>query len=327
MHTDDRRLLSLLKPTGSLTLGNYLGALRPMTEQSRSDPAECFFGVADLHALTFPQEPALLRAQTDEMLRLCLAAGVDTGRAALFVQSHVSAHRELAYLLECVAGVGELKRMIQFKEKGGDDSRVALFTYPTLMSADILLYQATEVPVGDDQRQHVELARDLAQRFNSRYGHVFVVPEIVTPARGARVMDLQDPRTKMGKSHTSGAGIIYLRDSPDTARRKVLRAVTDSATEVRYNPTAKPGVSNLLDLLASCTGETDPDVLATQFDSYGALKTAVADAVVATLEPLQKAYAEIEPGHVREIARVGAQRARAAAAPTLHAAQVALGLR
>jgi len=322
----DRRLLSLLKPTGALTLGNYLGALRQMAEPTTA--AECFYGIADLHALTTPQDPRAVRERTTQMLGLCLAAGIDPTRATLFVQSHVSAHSELAYLLECTATIGELSRMIQFKEKARErpDTRASLFTYPALMAADILLYRATEVPVGDDQRQHVELTRDLAQRFNARYGEVFAVPRIVSPATGGRVMDLQDPLTKMGKSTGSGAGVVYLLDAPDVARRKVMRAVTDSLGEVRYDPEHRPGVSNLLDLLAACTG-TDPGALAGQFDSYGRLKEAVADAVVAVLEPLQKAYAQVDVGEVQEVARRGAQRAREAALPTLHAAQAAIGLR
>lgn len=331
----ERRLLSLLTPTGRLTLGNYLGALKQMAVQQdgqqdgQLDGAECFYGIADLHALTVPRDPAAVRERTAEMLRLCLAAGIDPDRATLFVQSHVSAHSELAYLLECTASMGELSRMTQFKEKGRgqSDTRVSLFTYPTLMAADILLYRATEVPVGDDQRQHVELTRDLAIRFNNRYAEVFAVPEIVTPPRGARVMDLQDPHIKMSKSREAGAGSIYLLDSPDAARRKIMRAVTDSGTDVRYDPDAKPGVGNLLELLSACTDGAPPQQLVQRFTSYGGLKSAVADAVVATLEPLQHAYAEIDPGAVQELARRGAQRAREAAVPTLHAAQAAIGLR
>ena len=218
--------LSLLKPTGHLTLGNLLGALRPMA--AAQNDADCFFGICDLHALTVTHDPARLRALTTEMATLLLAAGLD--RSTLFVQSRVPAHTELGYLLECTAYTGELNRMIQFKEKGRgvDPTRVSLYTYPVLMAADILLYRPARVPVGDDQRQHVELTRDLALRFNRAYGPVFTVPEISTPSTGARVMSLSDPATKMGKSHDDTGGIVYLLDGPDVVRRKVGRAVTDA---------------------------------------------------------------------------------------------------
>lgn len=325
--TNERRVLSLLKPTGHLTLGNYLGALRQMAAQQGE--ADCYYGIADLHALTVPHRPDDVRACTAEMLRLCLAIGIEPERSTLFVQSHVSAHSELAYLLESTVHLGELNRMIQFKEKGRGrpDTRAALLTYPALMAADILLYRTTEVPVGADQRQHVELTRDLAIRFNREYGEVFVVPEIVTPATGARVMDLQNPTAKMGKSNDSTAGTVYLLDRPSVVRRKVLRAVTDSDGDVGYDPMGKPGISGLLDVLSACTDGTDPTDLAASFTSYGGLKEAVADAVVTTLEPVQKRFAEIDPGEVLEVARRGAQRAREAALPTLHAAQQAIGLR
>src|SRR6478735_12767309 len=228
------RTLSLITTTGRLTLGNHLGALRRFVcaQDAGSSPYGCFFGLADLHALTTPQDPAVLRATVTEMATLFLAAGLDPDRAVLFRQSQVPAHRELAYLLECTAYTGELNRMIQFKEKGRGvpSTRASLFTYPVLMAADILLYRPSRVPVGDDQRQPVELTRDLAVRFNNTYGAVFTVPEIVTPAAGARVMDLQDPTRKMSKSAAPGAdgGVIRLLDPPDVVRRKIARAVTDS---------------------------------------------------------------------------------------------------
>ncbi len=313
--------LSLLKPTGHLTLGNYLGALRPMREPA----AGSFYGIADLHALTVPHDPASLRGLVQEMATLLLAAGLEP--ATLFVQSHVPAHAELAYLLECTAHTGELNRMIQFKEKGRgvDSTRASLYTYPVLMAADILLYGAERVPVGDDQRQHVELTRDLALRFNRTYGPVFTVPEIVTPTSGARVMDLQDPTTKMGKSHARGAGIVYLLDPPDVVRRKVARAVTDSDTgpvAVRRDREAKPGVTNLIDILQACGGSADG------IATYGALKQAVADAVVAELGPVQQLYAELvaDPAHVTDVFAAGAARCRAATAPVLASARAAIGL-
>jgi tryptophanyl-tRNA synthetase len=317
------RHLSLLKPSGHLTLGNLLGALRPMA--AAQDDADCVYGVADLHAMTISHDPAVLRSRTAELATLLLAAGLD--RSTLFVQSRVPAHAQLAYLLECVATTGELNRMIQFKEKGRGvaSTRASLYTYPALMAADILLYRPDRVPVGDDQRQHVELTRDLALRFNRTYGEVFTVPELDTPAAGARVMDLQDPTSKMGKSAADTAGVIHLLDSPDVVRRKVARAVTDSDTgpdAVRADRAQKPGVTNLLEILVACGGSTDG--LAT----YGALKKAVTDAVVAELEPLQKRYADLaaDATHVAQVYAAGAARARDLTAPVLAAAEAAIGL-
>src|SRR4051812_17187848 len=249
------RSLSLLTPSGRLTLGSYLGALRPMTQ--RQDDA--FYGISDLHAMTTEHDPRLLRQYADETAILFLAVGLD--RATLFRQSQVPTHAQLAYLLECVATTGELNRMIQFKEKGRgvDSTRASLYTYPALMAADILLYRPEQVPVGDDQRQHVELTRDLAVRFNNAYGPVFTVPEITTPPVGARVMDLAHPTAKMGKSGAETSGVVHLLDSPDVVRRTVARAVTDSDSgpdAVRRSPD-KPGVTNLLDILEACGGSAD----------------------------------------------------------------------
>ncbi len=316
------RKLSLLTPSGHLTLGNLLGALRPMAA-GRPD-AESFYGVADLHAMTTAHDPARLRALTRETATLMLAAGLDS--STLFVQSRVPAHTQLAYLLECTATTGELGRMIQFKEKGRDapSIRVSLYTYPALMAADILLYRPQQVPVGADQRQHVELTRDLAIRFNSTYGPVFTIPEITVPAAGARVMRLDDPTRKMGKSAGDGLGVVRLLDPPDVVRRKVARAVTDSDTgpdAVRRDP-AKPGVTNLLDILAACGGSAD------SITTYGALKKAVTDAVVAELEPLQQRYADLaaDPAHVTGVYAAGAERCREVTAPVLAAAQAAMGI-
>ena len=312
--------LSLLTPSGRLTLGNLLGALRPMA--ARQDDA--YYGLSDLHAMTTAHDPALLRSRTTEMATLLLAVGLD--RATLFHQSRVPAHAELAYLLECTAHTGELNRMIQFKEKGRgrDSTRVSLFTYPVLMAADILLYRPTTVPVGDDQRQHVELTRDLAIRFNSTYGEVFTVPSITTPAAGARVMDLADPTRKMSKS-ADAAGSVFLLDPPDVVRRKIGRAVTDSDTgpaAVRSDRAAKPGVTNLLEILAACGGSVDG------ITTYGALKREVTDAVVAELAPVQQRFAALaaDPAYVRQVYADGAERCRQAAAPVLAAARTALGL-
>ena len=317
------RRLSLLKPTGHLTLGNLLGALRPMAAGQRD--ADCFFGIADLHALTVRHEPARLRDLVRELATLLLAVGLD--ESTLFVQSRVPTHRQLAYLLECTAYTGELNRMIQFKEKGRGQpsSRVSLYTYPALMAADILLYRPQQVPVGDDQRQHVELTRDLALRFNAAYGAVFTVPEITTPPAGARVMDLADPTAKMGKSGADGGGVIRLLDPPDVVRRKVARAVTDSETgpgAVRADREAKPGVTNLLDILVACGGSAEG------ITTYGALKKAVTDAVVAELEPIRKRYADLsaDTAHVTRVFADGAERCREVTGPVLAAAEAAIGL-
>jgi len=310
--------LSLLTPSGRLTLGNLLGALRPMA--ARQDDA--YYGLSDLHAMTTPHDPALLRERTREMATLLLAAGLD--RATLFRQSRVPAHTGLAYLLECTAHTGELNRMIQFKEKRSASSRVSLYTYPVLMAADILLYRPREVPVGDDQRQHVELTRDLALRFNASYGPVFTVPAIATPAAGARVMDLTDPTRKMSKS-ADAAGSIFLLDPPDVVRRKVSRAVTDSDTgpdAVREDRGAKPGVTNLLEILRACGGSADG------LTTYGALKAAVTEAVVAELEPIRRRYAELaaDAAYVTGVFEAGEERCREVTAPVLASARAAVGL-
>jgi tryptophanyl-tRNA synthetase len=329
-----RTRLSLLTPSGHLTLGNYLGALRPMA-LTQTDDSTCYYGVSDLHAMTATHDPATLRALTAEFRTLMLAGGLDPARVTLFQQSAVPAHTGLAYLLECTTFVGELNRMIQFKEKRRTAgalhrTRASLFTYPVLMAADILLYRPTHVPVGDDQRQHVELTRDVAQRFNLTYGPVFTVPEITVPVSGARLMDLADPTRKMSKSTRDGAGVIRLLDGPDVVRRKVARAVTDSDTgpdAVRFDRLSKPGVSNLLDLVGACTGVT-PEQAAVGVPTYGALKKVATDAAVALLEPMQRRYAELaaDPAYVEGVFEAGAARCREVTAPVLAAARGALGL-
>jgi tryptophanyl-tRNA synthetase len=315
--------LSLLKPTGGLTLGNYLGALRPMAEHQHPD---CFYGLADLHAMTVTHDPGELRRTAGESVGLMLACGLTD--VTLFRQSRVPAHTELGYLLECTAHTGELGRMIQYKEKGRDvpGTRVSLFTYPVLMAADILLHRPTQVPVGDDQRQHGELTRDLAIRFNTTYGAVFTVPEIVVPPVGARVMDLQQPTAKMGKSAAAASGgVVRLLDPPDVVRRKVARAVTDSdtgPTAVRRDRAAKPGVTNLLEVLEACGGSAD------RISTYGALKAAVTDAVVAALAPVQRRYAELaaEPEVVEDVLARGEERCRARTTPVVEQARAAMGM-
>ena len=324
-----RTIFSGIKPTGQLTLGNYLGALRRFVDVQHE--ARCVFSVVDLHALTVQHDPARLRRLTQEAATLYLAAGLDPAICVVARQSDIPAHTELAYLLESTAYLGELNRMIQFKEKGRGQpgTRVSLYTYPVLMAADILAYGTTEVPVGDDQRQHLELTRDLAVRFNRTYGQVFVVPEMSHALVGARVMDLQDPSAKMSKDAPDDAqGSVRLLDPPDVVRRKVMRAVTDLGREVSYDVVHKPGVANLLDVLAACVGETDLPALASRYSSYATLKRDTADAVVAVLEPLQKKYAELEtdPAYIDATLRLGAERARELTAPTVAAARAAMGL-
>jgi len=317
-------VLSLFTPSGRPTLGNLLGALLP---SARLLPTgDCVFGVSDLHALTGEHDPARLRERSLELAGLSIAAGIDPARCVLFLQSNVPAHAELAYLMESTAHYGEMRRMIQFKEKSARRSavRLSLLTYPALMAADILLYQATDVPVGADQAQHVELTRDLAARFNGRYGEVFTLPRAIHPPAAARVMDLSDPTAKMSKSVDS-PGTVFLLDPVDVVRRKIMRAVTDSGTEVRYDPETKPGVSNLLSILSGCTGTPIAELSA---GSYGALKKETADAVIALLEPLQRRYAELsaDPATLEGVLRQGTECARERAAATVTAAKEAMGL-
>ncbi|MGW0468708.1 tryptophan--tRNA ligase [Streptomyces sp. NPDC003027] len=327
-----KRIFSGVKPTGHLTLGNYLGAVRQWVEADQY-AADALFSVVDLHALTVEHDPARVRRLSRQAATLLLAAGLDPKLCTVFVQSHVDEHTRLSYLLECTATDGELRRMIQYKEKGeraratGQSVRLSLLTYPVLMAADILAYRTDEVPVGEDQRQHVELTRDLAVRFNQRYGHVFTVPKATSPAVAARVMDLQDPCSKMGKSHENTAGIVYLLDDADTVRRKIMRAVTDSGREVEYDREARPGVANLLDLLAASTGG-DPEALAGAYESYGSLKKDTADAVVELLRPVRERHAELaaDPGHADQVLREGAERARGMARPVVDSAYRAVGL-
>ncbi|HZB73002.1 MAG TPA: tryptophan--tRNA ligase [Acidimicrobiales bacterium] len=321
------RVFSGIQPSGDLHLGNYLGALRRFVVDQ--DEHESFFCIVDLHALTVPKDPAELRARTLSTGALYLAAGLDPARSTLFVQSHVHEHAELAWLMACTASFGELRRMTQFKDKaeGQDFVSAGLFTYPTLMAADILLYDIDRVPVGDDQRQHLELTRDVAERFNARYGRTFVVPAAAIPVAGARVMDLQIPTNKMSKSVESPQGTVLVLDEPKVIERKVKRAVTDTEAEVRYDPVEKPGVSNLLSILAAATGE-EPKALADRYEQYGPLKADTAAAVIELLAPLQTRYAELaaDPGHVASLLAEGADKAQQVAAGTLARAREAVGL-
>jgi tryptophanyl-tRNA synthetase len=321
------RVLSGIQPSGDLHLGNYLGALRNwVREQYESD---AFYCVVDLHALTLEIDPAVLRANTTEAAINLLAAGLDPEACTLFVQSQVPEHTRLTWLLECTATMGEVARMTAYKEKakGQDSVRVGLFTYPVLQAADILLYNAERVPVGNDQRQHLELAREIAGRFNSRYGEVFVVPDAAIPGVGARVMDLQHPENKMSKSVNSPLGTVGMLDPPAEIERKIKKAVTDTDGTVRYDPEHKPGLSNLLELLAAATGER-PQELAGRYSGYGDLKRDTAAAVVEMLLPVQARHAELsrDPGAVREILRLGAAKAHAVAEETYARAAQAIGL-
>ena len=321
------RIFSGVQPSGTLHLGNYLGAFRQwVAAQDENDALYC---VVDLHALTLEISPAELLSNTLETACGLLAVGLDPEVCTLFVQSHVAEHAELSWLLECTATYGELRRMTQFKEKGaGQESvRAGLLTYPVLMAADILLYDTNSVPVGDDQRQHLELCRDLAIRFNARYGETFVVPQAAVPPIGARVMDLQNPERKMSKSSSTPAGLINLEDSPEEITRKIRRAVTDSGAGVDYDPTNRPGVSNLLDILAAATGGSPKD-LADDLENNGALKAATSEAVVALLEPIQARLAEFkkDPAEVQRLLGKGADKAREIAVPVLFRARTAVGL-
>jgi tryptophanyl-tRNA synthetase len=321
------RVLSGLQPSGDLHLGNYLGAVRNwVADQERFD---CFYCIVDLHALTLDISPDELRSRTEETALDLVAAGLDPRRCTLFVQSHVAEHTQLSWLLECTATMGELNRMTQFKEKsaGKDSVRVGIYTYPVLQAADILLYDAERVPVGDDQRQHLELARELAHRFNHRYGDTLVVPEAAIPAAGARVMDLQHPENKMSKSVNSPLGTVLMLDGPDEIRRKVKRAVTDTDGEVRYDPAAKPGLSNLLELLAAATGST-PKEVAGSYQRYGDLKGDVAEALVELLRPVRERREALaaDPDAVTSLLATGADKAREVASATYRRAASAIGL-
>jgi tryptophanyl-tRNA synthetase len=321
------KVLSGIQPSGDMHLGNYLGAVRNWVADQHDHQA--LYCVVDLHALTLDIDPADLRSRTYETALDLLAAGLDPEVCTLFVQSHVPEHPRLTWLLECTASLGELERMTQFKEKADRRGlvRAGLLTYPVLMAADILLYDADRVPVGDDQRQHLELTRDLAIRFNSRYGETLVVPEAAIPAVGARVMDLQHPERKMSKSVNSPLGTVLLLDDPDQITKKVKKAVTDTDNEVRYDRAVKPGVANLLELLAVATDRSPADV-AEGYSRYGDLKADVAEALVELLRPIQERRRVLadDPGAVAALLAVGAEKAGATASATYRRASQAVGL-
>ena len=315
------RVLSGIKPTGDVHLGNYVGALRQWVADQ--DEFDCFYSIVDLHAITVPQDPAALRETTTTLAAWLLAAGLDPERCTLFVQSHVHEHAELAWVLGCLTGFGELRRMTQFKDKSAKQHEGAvnagLFTYPVLQAADILLYQANRVPIGEDQRQHLELTRDIAGRFNARYGETFTLPEAAIPKVGARVMDLQDPAAKMSKSEESPRGTIDLADSPEAIRDKVKTAVTDSGREVTAAED-KPAITNLLTILSVATGRTLPELEAEFAEKgYGEFKGVLADALVEFLRPVQERFRELsaDPGEMARLLEIGAEKAQAVAAKTL----------
>ena len=316
-------MLSGIKPSGDLTLGSYLGAIKNWAE--RAEQFDCYYFMADMHAITVRQNPADLRRRTLEQLAQYIACGLDPQKNTLFIQSHVPEHAELGWVLNCYAMFGELSRMTQFKDKSAkneENINGGLFTYPVLMAADILLYQPDYVPVGEDQKQHVELARNIVQRFNGVYGDVFKMPEPFIPKVGARVMDLLTPTSKMSKSDEIGNGVVYLMDKPEDIARKFKRAVTDSDTErcVRYDVKAKPGVSNLMDIYSAVTGKSYAEI-EQEFDGqgYGAFKPAVADAVIEMLRPIQSEASRIlaDKAYLQSVYKDGAERASYIARKTL----------
>jgi tryptophanyl-tRNA synthetase len=328
MATDRARALSGIQPTAdSFHLGNYLGAIRQWVPLQ--DSHDAFYCIVDLHAITVEHDPVLLRKRSQIAAAQLLAAGLDAQRCAVFAQSHVPAHAELTWVLSCITGFGEASRMTQFKDKSARHATttVGLFTYPILQAADILLYQAAEVPVGEDQRQHVELTRNLAQRFNSRFGETFVVPEPYIVKETAKILDLQDPAAKMSKSSESQAGVVDILDQPDAIAKKIKRAVTDTGNEIRFAE-EKPGISNLLTILSTLTGRSI-DTLQSDYrgKGYGELKSDVADAVIELTSPLRERTSEwlADPARLDEVLADGAARAASVANATLAAVYDAVG--
>jgi tryptophanyl-tRNA synthetase len=322
------RVFSGIQATGEKHIGNYIGAMRNYV--ATQDEGDAFFCIVDLHSITVEYDPKDLHDRTLDLAALLYAVGLEPDRSTLFLQSHVPAHAEAAWLLSAVTGFGQLGRMTQFKEKGEGKDFVSagLFTYPVLMAGDILLYQTDIVPVGDDQRQHIELARDLAERFNSRYGQTFKMPRGVFPDVGARIMDLQEPANKMSTTGGTPQGTVLVLDSPDVIRRKFKTAVTDSGREVRYAPDEKPGVSNLIEILSVAT-DTPIAEVESSYDGrgYGDLKGDVGEAVVELFRPVQERYAELraDEGELRRRLGVGADKAREASAPTLESIYERMG--
>lgn len=327
-----KRVLSGIQPTsGSFHLGNYLGALRQWVElQSDNDAYYC---IVDLHALTGDIDPALLRKRILASAAQLIAIGISPKKSTLFVQSHVSEHNQLGWIMECIAGFGEANRMTQFKDKsaksGADSARVGLFTYPLLQAADILLYQANYVPVGEDQRQHIELTRDLATRFNTRFGQTFTIPEGYILKSGAKIYDLQEPTNKMSKSSGSGAGVLEIMDTPEVNIKKIKSATTDTGREVTFDEKTKPGISNLLTIAAALSDKSIPD-LENEFvgKGYGDFKSAVADIVVEYLRPIRDQALELlqDETHLIKVLHEGADKARQVASATVASTYKNLGL-
>jgi tryptophanyl-tRNA synthetase len=313
------RIFSGIQPTGEKHLGNYIGAIRQYVESQ--DEAEPFICIVDLHAISVSYDPDDLRESTLSVAALLLASGLEPGRCTLFVQSHNHDHPEAAWLLSSVSSFGELRRMTQFKDKSNQQEfvSVALFTYPVLQAADILLYQTDAVPVGEDQRQHVELTRDVAERFNSRYGHTLAVPKVVTPKLGAKILDLQDPAKKMSTTGGTAQGTVQMLDEPDVIRKKIKSAVTDSGREV-HRGEGKEGIENLISIMSVATGQ-QPEAIESRYDGagYGDFKADVAEAVVEMFAPIQARYRELraDPAELQRLLGIGLEKARAASGPTL----------
>ena len=322
-------MLSGIKPTGQLTLGNYIGALRNFVNYQ--DDYEMIVFIANLHCITEYQEPADLRKNLTDAVALYLACGLDPEKATIFLQTDVHAHAELGYIMACNTYLGELNRMTQFKDKsakGEKNMTAGLYTYPCLMAADILLYDANYVPVGEDQKQHVELTRDIAQRFNNKYGDTFVVPEPLIAKVGARIMSLSDPSKKMSKSDETNKGCIYLLDDPKAARKKIMSAVTDSLNDIKLDKENQPGLYNLIEIASSLSERTMEDIVEEfKGQGYGKLKTYVADIVCATLEKIQERYRQIiDSRQIEEILNAGAEKAKAIADPKLDTVKKKIGL-
>ena len=328
MINDKKVLFSGMQATGNLTLGNYLGALKNWV--TLSDEYECFYSVVDMHSITVRQDPATLRKRARALLTLYIAAGLDPEKNCIYYQSHVSGHAELAWILNCFTYMGELNRMTQFKDKSAkhaDNINAGLFTYPVLMAADILLYQADVVPVGIDQMQHLELTRDIATRFNNIYGDVFTIPDAYIGKVGAKIMSLQDPAKKMSKSDENPNGSFYLMDDPDTIMRKCKRAVTDSEACVAYRD-EQPGVKNLIDIYSACTGKTPAEVVR-EFEGrgYGDFKMAVGESVISVLKPLQDRVKELEKdkSYIDSVIKNNSEKAQYFANKTLRKVQKKVG--
>ncbi len=324
------RIFSGIRASGAKTLGNYSGGFRQYA--ATQEQGEAFFCIVDLHSITTPFEPQELRDATLDLAAMLFATGLDPDRSTVFVQSHVTAHPEAAWLLSAVTSFGELRRMTQFKDRAAEQDFVSagLFTYPVLMAGDILLYQTDLVPIGDDQRQHVELTRDVAERFNQRFGETFVVPEVAIPEEGARIKNLQEPERLMSTTRGAPQGVVRLIDPPDTMRKKFKTAVTDSGTDVRHDPEQKAGISNLIEIMSVATGDSIPEI-ESRYDGqgYGKFKQEVADAVVELFVPIQERYEALradEP-ELRAMLARGAEKASAESAPTLGAHVRADGLR